>query len=78
MKAVPSVMGDHVLTRGCFYHLTQSTWRKAREIGLTVEYKENDDVKLFCGMLDGLAFFRVDKVAEGMAIVKQAIPQTDT
>jgi hypothetical protein len=43
---------------------------------LTVEYKENDDVKLFCGMLDGLAFLPVDKVAEGMVIVKQAIPQT--
>lgn len=28
MIAVREVLGQHVVHKGCFYHLTQSTWRK--------------------------------------------------
>jgi len=28
MSAVRRVLGQNVEQRGCFYHLTQSTWRK--------------------------------------------------
>jgi hypothetical protein len=28
IRAVKDVLGDHVRHQGCFYHLTQSTWRK--------------------------------------------------
>ena len=58
-NAVRSTIGD-VNIQACFYHLTQSTWRRIQELGLTTLYKEDDDVKLFCGMLDALAFLPVD------------------
>ena len=33
VRAVSSVLGDHVTVQGCFYHLTQSTWRKVQALG---------------------------------------------
>ena len=35
---------------GCFYHLCQSTWRKIQELGLAQLYKDNNEVKVFCGV----------------------------
>jgi len=40
----------------CYYNLTQSTWRKIQELGLTTADKYDGNVKDFCGMLDALAF----------------------
>ena len=34
-QAVQQVFGTHVTHRGCFFHLTQSTWRKVQELGLS-------------------------------------------
>ena len=75
MHAVTAVLGPHVSVHGCFYHLCQSTWRKVRELGLTTCYKDRADVRLFCGMLDALAFQPVDDVNEGMAFLLDNIPQ---
>ena len=68
-----STIGD-VNIQACFYHLTQSTWRRIQELGLTTLYKEDDDVKLFCGMLDALAFLQVERVRDGMRHLKTVIP----
>ena len=65
----------HVSSRGCFYHLTQSTWRKIQQLGLTEQYKSHEDFKLFCGMLDGLAFLPINDVAEDMTFLKGQIPE---
>ena len=54
--AVHAVMGVEVRIQYCFYHLTQSTWRKIQNLGLTNLYQENEEFRLFCGQLDGLAF----------------------
>ena len=51
--------------RGCFYHLTQSTWRKIQQLGLTNLYKEDSDFRSFCGKLDALALLPLDRVKEG-------------
>lgn len=74
INAVTAVLGSHVTVHGCFYHLTQSTWRKIQELGLTTVYRENDDVKQWCGMLDALAFLPLSDVAEGMAFVRANMP----
>jgi hypothetical protein len=34
MQAVKAVFGQHVETKGCLFHLMQSTWRKVQELGL--------------------------------------------
>lgn len=74
IQAVPLVLGPQVATQGCFYHLTQSTWRKIQDLGLTDLYRSNDEVRHFCGMLDGLAFLPEDKVLEGMAFLREHTP----
>ena len=71
------MLGSHVQVHGCFYHLTQSTWREIQKLGLAKTYMENDDVKLFCGMLDALAFLPLTDVAEGMQHIRSTIPTDD-
>ena len=77
MNAVGTVFGEHVSVQGCFYHLCQSTWRKVQELGLAQEYMSRDDVKLFLGMLDGLAFLPVADVAAGMQYLTAHIPDCE-
>ena len=43
ISAVKNTFGSHVNTKGCFYHLTQSTWRKVQDLGLSSLYKEDSD-----------------------------------
>ena len=63
--AAKAVFGDHIRVQGCFFHLTQSTWRKVQTLGLTTRYKDDDDVKQFCGMMDALAFLPINDLHEG-------------
>ena len=65
-QAIPPVFGSEVTCRGCFYHLTQSSWRKIQELGLTTIYKDDEDIKLFCGMVDSLAFLPLDDIPAGI------------
>lgn len=75
INAVSTVLGPHVRSQGCFYHLTQSTWRKIQSLGLVTLYRDSEEVKLFCGMLDGLAFLPVGDVPAGLAELKEDIPE---
>jgi hypothetical protein len=34
----------------------QASWRTIQQLGLVPLYKNDDDFRLFCGMMDGLAF----------------------
>ncbi|KAG1662801.1 hypothetical protein GQR58_020745 [Nymphon striatum] len=56
LRAVQGVFGRNIRSRGCFYHLTQSTWRKIQDLGLANHYKDDDEFRIFVGMMDGLAF----------------------
>jgi len=73
-NAVRSILPD-IHFQGCFYHLTQATWRKVQSEGLQCDYKNDDDVRTFCGKLDGLAFLPPDDVKEGMAMLKEQVPE---
>ncbi|KAG7166705.1 hypothetical protein Hamer_G010341 [Homarus americanus] len=74
LNAISNKLGPHANAKTCFYHLTQSTWRKIKSLGLSNRYKEDDDIKHFCGMLDGLAFLPVDRVSNGMDYIKDNTP----
>ena len=63
-----------VRIQGCIYHLTQATWRKIQELGPSPRYTADDDFKLFCGKLDGLAFLPIDDVHDGMDSLMQHTP----
>ena len=34
IRAIEAILGPEIDIRGCFYHLTQATWRKIQELGL--------------------------------------------
>ncbi|KAG7174249.1 putative Inosine-5'-monophosphate dehydrogenase 1b-like 8 [Homarus americanus] len=74
LNAISNKLGPYVNVKARFYHLTQSTWRKIQTLGLSNRYKEDDDIKHFCGMLDGLAFLPVDRVSDGMDYIKDNTP----
>ena len=50
-QAVQSVFGPLVNGKGCFYHLTQVTFRKIQELGLVSIHRKKQDMKQFCSML---------------------------
>ncbi|KAG7161848.1 Dipeptidyl peptidase 1-like 2 [Homarus americanus] len=54
--------------------LSKSTWRKIQELGLSTQYNVNVEFRLFCGMLDALAFLPLEDVIEGMRYLKTVIP----
>ena len=73
--AIPNAFGQHMISRGCYYHLTQATWRKVQEVGLTRAYKQPDlQIKHWCGIIDSLAFLPIEDVPAGMDWIKQHVP----
>lgn len=74
LKAAKTVFGGHILICGCFYHSSQSTYRKIQNLGLSKRYKEDDNFNLYCAMMNGLAFLPVDNVCEGLNYLKQNCP----
>ena len=75
LNTISTTFRPQVDIHGCFYHLTQNTWRKVQSLGLVECYHEEDDVKLFCVMLDGLVFLPVDDVLDGLADLKENITE---
>ena len=73
-NAVKLVISTNIHIQGCFYHLTQSTWRRVQAEGLQASYKDDEEVRTFCGMLDALAFLPVDRVNDGMRALKEVSP----
>ena len=61
--------------QGCFYHLTQSTWREVQAVGLQSAYNESVEVREFCGKLDSLAFLPISDVKEGITVLYGEIPE---
>ena len=45
INAVQVVFGNGIHIQGCFYHLTQPTWRKVQELGLTELYTNDVNFK---------------------------------
>jgi len=41
-----------------------------QSLGLVQHYRQEEDVQLFCGMLDDLAFFPEEDVVEGMTYLR--------
>ncbi|CAI9720694.1 Hypothetical predicted protein [Octopus vulgaris] len=75
LRAVLAVFGRDVERNACFSHLTQSTWRKMQELGLGTQYNINSEFRLFCGMIDALAFLLLEDLTEGIRYLKTIIPQ---
>jgi hypothetical protein len=74
MQAIKAVLEDHVATHGCFFHLTQSTWRKVQELGLSPLYRSDYEFRLFCGMLNAIAFVPLCDVQAAFQYVTSIAP----
>lgn len=46
--AITNVMIQNVNTRGCYFHLCQSTFRKIQDLGLKNAYINDPAIQLFC------------------------------
>ncbi|XP_065321275.1 uncharacterized protein LOC135928747 [Gordionus sp. m RMFG-2023] len=74
MTTVKSIIGDHIIIRGCFYHLCQSTHRKIQKLGLESEYRTDETLSFFCGMMDGLAFVPLCDMDNAMTFLRSVTP----
>jgi len=74
IKALQIVLGPAIAIQGCFYHLTQATWRKIQELGLAGRYSTDEEFKLFCGQIDALAFLPFEDIPAGMTSLRDNTP----
>ena len=74
LRAVTAVFGRHTNHQGCVYHLTQASWRQIQQLGLVPLYKNDDDFRVFCGMMDGLAFLPVPDLTNGIHLLRTLCP----
>jgi hypothetical protein len=72
--AVIDVFGRHINLQGCFYHMTQASWRKIQQLGLMPLYNNDDDFRLFCGMMESLAFLPVPYLTNGIHLLRTLCP----
>jgi hypothetical protein len=70
LSAVTAVFGRHINHQGCFYHLIQASWRKIQQLGLVPLYNNNDDFRLFCGMIEDVAFLPVPDLTNGIHLLR--------
>ena len=46
-----------------------------QDLGLTQRYKDSEDVKLFCGMMDSLALLPIDDLPPGLEFLRNNTPE---
>jgi hypothetical protein len=76
ISAINKVFPDSVIT-GCNCHLNKCLWRQIQNIFLTVEYKEDEEVRIICRMCAALAYLPIDKVQEGWLMIMESVPQNE-
>ena len=55
-----AILGTEVALNWCFYHTTVIMEENTTELELVTVCKENEDIKLICGMVDKLAFLPLE------------------
>ncbi|CAL1288591.1 unnamed protein product [Larinioides sclopetarius] len=60
---------------GCNFHFNQCLWRKIQTLGLVKEYKENEEIKLFCKMCSALAYMPLNTVEDAWIVIMERAPQ---
>ena len=78
-NAFRNVFGPHIRVNGCFFHLTQSTLRKARDLGLGIYIQEGSqhlrrDFRTFAGMIDAMAFVPPGHLNIAVQVLQNNIP----
>ena len=74
IKILQIVLSPAIAFQGCFYHLTQATWRKIQELGLSLQYSTDEEFKLFCGQIDAPTFLPFEDIPAGMTSLRDNTP----
>ncbi|XP_054290536.1 uncharacterized protein LOC129005610 [Macrosteles quadrilineatus] len=74
INAVSKVFGNSVKAKCCFFHLCQNSWKHIQGLGLSSVYKSQPTIKLYCGMMDALAFLPVKDLSAGMLYLWSTAP----
>jgi hypothetical protein len=74
IKASQSEFSD-VNNKGCFFHLSQSGWRKIQEVGLATQYGVDEHLNLMLRHLFALAFLPSDDIPGAFDILKSEMPE---
>ncbi|CAG2241518.1 unnamed protein product [Mytilus edulis] len=78
LRATAAVFGRNIEHQGCFYHFTHATWRKIQKLRLATHYMADAEFRLFCNMLDALAFLPTTLLEEGIAYIRSITPDEPT
>ena len=70
VRAINEVFPDSVVTR-CNIHLSQCLVRQLHNIGVIVEYKQNEDVQHTCRMCAALEYLPINQVKEDLLMIMQ-------
>ena len=60
----------HIDHQGCVYHLIQESWRRIQQLGLVPLYNSEGDLRLFCGMMEDVAFLPVPDLTNGIHLLR--------
>ncbi|KAL8617637.1 hypothetical protein ACOMHN_038029 [Nucella lapillus] len=60
--------------RGCFFHFTQSLWRKVQNLGLAVPYRELQEVKSFVRRMAALPLVPLEELDNAWMIIHGEAP----
>ena len=74
MNAIRRNVEPEVHISGCFFHLCKNRGKYIQNLGLAAIYQNSDEVKLWYGMVDGLAFLPQNHIAAGMQHFQQNVP----
>ena len=66
-----------VEVKGCHFHFTQCIWRKIQELGLSVEYKENKQTRVWLEYFKTLAFIPLNLVDSTFLYLLSIQPQSE-
>ncbi|XP_076057300.1 uncharacterized protein LOC143034842 [Oratosquilla oratoria] len=64
----------NVTVKGCFYHISQSIYRKVQNEGLQTKYQTDADFSLQIRMIPALAFVPPEKVIEAFEKLQETLP----
>jgi len=76
ISAIRKVFSDSVIPAYNF-HCSTCLWRNLRNIGLKVECKENEQVRLICRLCAALAYLIVNKVEVVWFIIMENVAQNE-
>jgi len=69
IKAIEEVFEDSVSIHLCYYHLSQSVWRKVQNLGLASKYTKDKEFRCSVRMISALAFLPLNIIKKGTILI---------